>query len=175
MTKIDRESTIRDVAEALFAQDPHWATFFREILGLHGAVRRHYPTRDSRAAFEETDTYRELQQMLRKLRERKAVPKDEADQQWEDAKQEPEPEPTQVVTVRIPPLASRGPASRGPRALHQHEQTVHLEAATVYRHGHGPDRESPCDRAAGVNDGEQVGSGPVSRVLCLTGPAEAVR
>lgn len=102
MTKIDKDETIRDVAEALFAKKPDWVTFYREILGLHGAIRRHYPTLEALAAFEETDTYREVQQMLRKLRERRPLPKDPTDQPREDAESEPKTEPTRVVTVRIP-------------------------------------------------------------------------
>ena len=80
MTKIDKDETIRDVAEALFARIPDWVTFYREILGLHGAVRRHYPTLEALAAFEETDTYREVQQMLRKLRERRPCRRTPTDQ-----------------------------------------------------------------------------------------------
>ena len=102
MTKIDKDETIRDVAEALFARKPDWVTFYREILGLHGAIRRHYPTLEALAAFEETDTYREVQQMLRKLRERRPPPKDMANPPREDAESEPKAEPTRVVTVRIP-------------------------------------------------------------------------
>ncbi len=111
MTAIDTEEEetqemVRHDADALFARNPDWVTFYREILGLHGTIRRHCPTLDALSAFEATDTYRDVQQMLRKLRERKppAVKEAEAEKEGKKKKAEPEPtsEPTRVVTVRIP-------------------------------------------------------------------------
>ena len=71
MTTMEKEEVIRQTAEALFARNPDWVTFYRKILGLHGVIRRHYPTLDAMDVFEETETYRQVQQMLRKLRERR--------------------------------------------------------------------------------------------------------
>ena len=106
MTAIDTEELIRHDAEVLFQRNPDWATFYREILGLHGTIRRHYPTLDALSAFEETEAYREVQQMLRKLRERKPPATEGAEAENEGKKKKAAPlptsEPTQVVTVRIP-------------------------------------------------------------------------
>ena len=50
MTQELHETTVEDrrqeayrVAEALYRQDPDWVTFFREILGIGGVVRRLFP------------------------------------------------------------------------------------------------------------------------------------
>ncbi len=104
---MEKEEVIRQTAEALFARNPDWVTFYRKILGLHGVIRRHYPTLDAMNAFEETETYRQVQQMLRKLRERRP-PVIEEPEEGPKGKERRRPrrraksEPTQVVTVRIP-------------------------------------------------------------------------
>ena len=73
----------------MFSRDPDWVTFYREVMGLHGVVRRYYTTRQSMAEFEQTEVYLEIQQMLTKLRRQGPPAKD------------PE-EPTRVITVRLP-------------------------------------------------------------------------
>jgi predicted HicB family RNase H-like nuclease len=77
------------VAYDRYCQNPDWVSFFRDILGLSGLVRQCFVTRESMAAFERTDTYAEIQQMLTRLRERSA-----------DAP--PLQEATKVITVRLP-------------------------------------------------------------------------
>jgi len=78
------------VASELYRNDPDWVTFFREVLGLDGIIRRSYADPGALAAFEQTEEYLQIQQMLAKLRERgpetPAGPK----------------EPTRVITVRLP-------------------------------------------------------------------------
>ena len=54
----------------MFAQGPDWVTFYREILGLRGIVRQAFPTRESLAAFEQTEAYQEILQLLTKLASR---------------------------------------------------------------------------------------------------------
>ena len=76
------------VAHELFAKEPDWVTFFREVLGLEGAARRTYPEATSLAAFGKTDEYGEIQQMLAKLRERTGSGETS--------------EATRVITVRLP-------------------------------------------------------------------------
>ena len=76
-------------AYELFCQDPDWVTFFREILGLSGVVRRTYRTPHGLAEFERTETYAEILQMLTRLRERASGT-------------EGPREPTRVITVRLP-------------------------------------------------------------------------
>ena len=77
------------VANTLFEQHPDWVTFFREVLGIDGLIRKAFPSVDSLAEFEKTDHYVAIQQMLVKLRERSTAGGDGQ-------------EPTRVITVRLP-------------------------------------------------------------------------
>lgn len=77
------------VANTLFEQHPDWVTFFREVLGIDGLIRKAFPSVDSLAEFEKTHHYIAIQQMLVKLRERSAAGGDGQ-------------EPTRVITVRLP-------------------------------------------------------------------------
>jgi predicted HicB family RNase H-like nuclease len=88
-TSEKRENTIHRRAELLYSENPDWVTFYREILGLHGIVRRNYPTRESLTEFEQTEAYLEIQQMLTRLRKQRTPSREEA-------------EPTKVITVRLP-------------------------------------------------------------------------
>ena len=56
---------------------------------MRGIVRQAFPSRDSLAAFEQTEAYHELQHLLTKLRQQGPVALDEE-------------EPTRVITVRLP-------------------------------------------------------------------------
>ncbi len=82
---------VYQVARALYDQGCDWVTFFREVLGLHGAVRTTFTTPEAMAAFEQSEQFEKIQHMLAKLRERS------------QAKQNPANfEPTRVITVRLP-------------------------------------------------------------------------
>ena len=86
------ESTLVEVkklAATCYSNSADWVTFYREVLGLGGIVRRMFPGREDLEAFRRTTTYAEILQMLTKLRTRMGLPADEA-------------EPTRVITVRIP-------------------------------------------------------------------------
>ncbi len=80
---------IRMMAEQLFSQQPDWVTFYREVLGLRGIVRQCHPTREALAAFEQTDAYRAILEMLAKLRTQMPTAAEDT-------------EPTRVITVRLP-------------------------------------------------------------------------
>ena len=84
-----KREEVYEAAYKLFYENPDWATFFREILGLNGVVRRAYSTRAALAEFERTETYAEILQMVTRLRERAAS-------------NEVPQEPTKVITVRLP-------------------------------------------------------------------------
>lgn len=85
----DKCQEVLRIAEELYRQNPDWMTFFREILGLEGVMRRSFPTPPELFEFERSPQYREVQNMLAMLRERRGVkPKEE--------------EPTTVITVRLP-------------------------------------------------------------------------
>lgn len=80
---------VLEVAERLYQAGPDWVTFFREILGVDGAVRKSFPTQASLAEFEQSEQYDQIQKMLVRLREQRVSVDSES-------------EPTRVITVRIP-------------------------------------------------------------------------
>lgn len=80
------------VASHSFQKTPDWVTFFREIMGVNGLIRRSFPSTESMAAFEKSEEYSTIQQMLVKLRGQKNTPIT-----TEDGKEE-----TRVITVRLP-------------------------------------------------------------------------
>ncbi len=85
----DRKQEVFRVASELFNQGPDWVTFFREVLGVEGIVKKMFQTPDDMVTFEASAEYAEIQQMLAKLRE-KSVGDDDGR------------EPTRVITVRMP-------------------------------------------------------------------------
>src|SRR5688572_1305700 len=87
-TEARRQTVLRQAAQ-LFQQAPDWVTFFREILGVDGVIRKMFPKPQELLAFEQEAEYAQIQQMLAKLRERKEDPSIEI-------------EPTRVITVRLP-------------------------------------------------------------------------
>jgi predicted HicB family RNase H-like nuclease len=72
-----------------FRQSPDWVTFFREVLGVDGVVRKMFPSPQEMTQFEKGTVYAEIQQMLAKLRDRSKHPNEND-------------EPTRVITVRLP-------------------------------------------------------------------------
>jgi predicted HicB family RNase H-like nuclease len=84
-----REAKVYRVAADLYRQDPDWVTFFREVMGVEGIIRRVFPGPSDLAQFEQTKEYADIQQMVAKLRERASDPADAR-------------EPTRVITVRLP-------------------------------------------------------------------------
>ena len=80
---------VLQVAENLYRQTPDWVTFFREVLGIDGAVRKRFPTFEALTAFEKSEEFEKIQKMLVKLREKRTTTDSEA-------------EPTRVITVRLP-------------------------------------------------------------------------
>jgi len=77
------------VADNLYRQGPDWVTFFREILGIEGAIRTAFPSFEELATFEKSEEFDNIQKMLVKLRETRTTA-------------DPENEPTRVITVRLP-------------------------------------------------------------------------
>lgn len=91
MIASEMEADVKQVVEQLFAQEPDWVTFYREVFGLRGVIRQTYPTRDALAAFEKTEAYQDILRMLAKLRQDGPSALDTDDR-----------EPTRVITVRLP-------------------------------------------------------------------------
>lgn len=98
MVDAQRELEILQAAQDLFAQEPDWVDFFRKILGLGGVVRQRFPSVSAMRQFETTETYIQIQTMLRHLRERQPVQKPREPSPSQEANREP----TQVITVRLP-------------------------------------------------------------------------
>ena len=87
--QFEKRQAIRSQANQRFSQEPDWVTFYREVLGINGIIRRNYPDAQILADFEKTEEYCEIQQMLAKLREKGRT-------------QVSDQEPTRVITVRMP-------------------------------------------------------------------------
>ncbi len=86
----EKRQEVFRVATEMFNQHPDWVTFFREVLGLDGVIRRAYPDPSLLSQFEQTTEYQQIQQMLAKLRETTS-------DQTANSK-----EPQRVITVRLP-------------------------------------------------------------------------
>jgi predicted HicB family RNase H-like nuclease len=80
---------VLQVADNLYRQDPDWVTFFREVVGIDGIIRKKFPSFEELTKFEQTDEFDRIQKMLVKLREKRNS-------------SDPETEPTRVITVRLP-------------------------------------------------------------------------
>jgi hypothetical protein len=85
----EKYQEVLETAENLYRQSPDWVTFFREILGVDGAVRKAFPTFDELTTFEQSQQFDKIQKLLVRLREKRSSV---------DA----ENEPTRVITVRLP-------------------------------------------------------------------------
>jgi predicted HicB family RNase H-like nuclease len=86
---VEKQEEVSRIAKTLYADTPDWVTFYREILGLKGIVRQMFPTLHSLTEFKQLEAYREIQHMLRRLRERGPMPVND------DRK-------NCVITVRLP-------------------------------------------------------------------------
>ncbi len=85
----EKYQEVLEVAETLYRQNPDWVTFFREILGVEGAVRKAFPTFDELTAFEQSPQFDKIQKLVVRLREKRS-------------NVDVETEPTRVITVRLP-------------------------------------------------------------------------
>ncbi len=89
MSLEERKLETQRVAESLYQQNPDWVTFFREVLGIGGVVRRLFPHREDFVEFERSREYVQIRRMLARLRQRgHSTPESQ--------------EPTRVITVRMP-------------------------------------------------------------------------
>ena len=87
-TTQDKYQEVLSVAEDLCRQDTDWVTFFREVLGIDGIVRKAFPKQARLMLFENSEEFAMIQRMLTKLREKRPSNTDT--------------EPTRVITVRLP-------------------------------------------------------------------------
>ena len=105
---VEKAQEVHRFAREKFSASPDWVTFFREVLGLNGIVRRMFSTRESLSDFEQTAEYTQIQQMLTKLRQPGNTPPDETK------------EPTRVITVRLPKSLHEALRSEA----HEHETSM---------------------------------------------------
>ncbi|MBM4022843.1 MAG: hypothetical protein FJ284_11495 [Planctomycetes bacterium] len=82
-------AAVLQVAERLYAMNPEWVVFFREVLGVDGIVRRTFSDAESLIRFECSPQYARIREMLDGLRSRQ--------QDNPNAR-----EAQRVVTVRMP-------------------------------------------------------------------------
>lgn len=80
------------LAQERFAKSKDWVTFFRQTVGVNGEVHALFNTEEEKAEFEQSDEFREIQQMLRVLRGKRTKKKGRTGDR----------EPTKVITVRMP-------------------------------------------------------------------------
>jgi predicted HicB family RNase H-like nuclease len=85
----EKYQEVLQAAEARYRQCNDWVTFFREVLGVEGIVRKEFPTFDDLTAFEQSEQHEKIQKLLVKLREKRPSADGES-------------EPTRVITVRLP-------------------------------------------------------------------------
>jgi hypothetical protein len=85
----EKYQEVLEVAENHYRQNPDWVTFFREVLGVEGAVRKAFPTFDELTAFEQSPQFDKIQKLVVRLREKRS-------------NVDVETEPTRVITVRLP-------------------------------------------------------------------------
>jgi hypothetical protein len=85
----EKYQEVLEVAETLYRQNPDWVTFFREVLGVEGTVRKAFPTFDELTAFEQSPQFDKIQKLVVRLREKRS-------------NVDVETEPTRVITVRLP-------------------------------------------------------------------------
>ena len=85
----ERYQQVLTTARQLAERDMDWVTYFREVLGIDGVVRKAFPTFDELCEFEKSEEYATIQRMLVKLREKKGA-------------NDCDSEPTRVITVRLP-------------------------------------------------------------------------
>ncbi len=85
----ERYEQVLTAARQLAERDLDWVTFFREVLGVDGIVRKAFPTFDELAEFEKSEQFSTIQRIIVKLREKKGTADNDT-------------EPTRVITVRLP-------------------------------------------------------------------------
>ena len=74
----EKYQEVLQAAENRYRQNPDGVTYFREVLGVEGVVRKAFPTFDELTAFEQTEQYEKIQKLLVKLREKRPAADTEA-------------------------------------------------------------------------------------------------
>ena len=82
------EEAVR-IASEVYQRGMDWVSFYREVCGVGGIIRRMFPDEEKAKEFKQTPEFAEIQRMMAKLRER-------------PRNQNESDEPTRVITVRLP-------------------------------------------------------------------------
>lgn len=88
-TFASRCAQVEAAAQRLWTDAVPWTTFFRDLLGPDGLVRKLFSTPEQLAEFERTNTYRKIQEMLATLR------------RLQEGRLSHD-EPLTVITIRVP-------------------------------------------------------------------------
>lgn len=84
-----RSRQVSHFATELFGVAPTWAAFYRAVVGMEGVIWTLFPDAESRAEFEESESYGQILEMLTALRSR-------------DLPENDPTEPQRMVTIRMP-------------------------------------------------------------------------
>lgn len=85
----ERAKALMEVAQEVFASTGSWVVFYREMLGIDGAVRKWFPKADEYQKFLRSPHFAELQEMVAALRS-------------QDGPKGDTTEPERMITIRIP-------------------------------------------------------------------------
>lgn len=88
----DKNQEALRAAREIYANSNDWVAFFRQVLGVNGEVSKLFDAPEQIAEFEQSEEFREIQQMVARLREKRRKKKDKNTDR----------EPTKVITVRMP-------------------------------------------------------------------------
>ncbi len=85
----ERGREVIRIAQEAFAQTGNWVVFYREILGVSGAVRKLFPDTEQLRLFQHSSEFAELQEMLAAMRS-------------QDGSKADATEPERMITIRLP-------------------------------------------------------------------------
>jgi len=85
----DRGREVMRVAQEAFSQTGNWVLFYRELLGVDGAVRTLFPDLTELRLFEQSSEFAELQEMVAAMRS-------------QDGSKADATEPERMITIRLP-------------------------------------------------------------------------
>ncbi len=85
----ERAAALMELAQSVFSSTGSWVVFYREMLGVEGAVRKWYPEPAEYKKFLRSDEHAELQEMVAAMRS-------------QDGPKGDTTEPERMITIRIP-------------------------------------------------------------------------
>ena len=89
LTDKEMATAVLKIAANAFAGTGNWVVFYRDILGVAGVVRQAFPTEEKYEAFQKTEQFAELQEMVAALRSQDTSKGDAVEQE-------------KMITIRLP-------------------------------------------------------------------------